>query len=170
MLNFDFLDKGLGIVSLAYFVYDFSTKILLMLHSINWPNFMPGCLYFLKYWAMCVLQLLVIQVCYSWQKLKYLENEKSFYGEIKSVFHHFERTHSQANNTNIFGRWESDFKNLCEVSIALYCQQYWSCCTFSSVFPWEERTLIYLKKTGLWWKKSEADLGLLQHPRWNALW
>ena len=25
----------------------------------------------------------------SLQKLKYLENEKSFYDEIKSVFHHF---------------------------------------------------------------------------------
>ena len=36
MLNFDFLDKGLGIVSRAHFVYDFSTKIFLMLYSINW--------------------------------------------------------------------------------------------------------------------------------------
>ena len=24
-----------------------------------------------------------------WQKLKYLENEKSFYDEIKSIFHRF---------------------------------------------------------------------------------
>ena len=39
MLNFDFLDKGLGIVSAAHFVYDFSTKMFLMLYSINWPNF-----------------------------------------------------------------------------------------------------------------------------------
>ena len=39
MLNFDFLDKGLGIVSPAYFVYDFSTKMFLMLYSINRPNF-----------------------------------------------------------------------------------------------------------------------------------
>ena len=39
MLNFDFLDKGLGIVSPAHFVYDFLTKIFLMLYSINWPNF-----------------------------------------------------------------------------------------------------------------------------------
>ena len=38
MLNFDFLDKGLGIVSPVYFLYDFSTKIFL-LYSINWPNF-----------------------------------------------------------------------------------------------------------------------------------
>ena len=39
MLNFDFLDKGLEIVSSADFVYDFSTKMFLMLYSINWPNF-----------------------------------------------------------------------------------------------------------------------------------
>ena len=38
MLNFDFLDKGLGIVSAAHFVYDFSTKMFLMLCSINRPN------------------------------------------------------------------------------------------------------------------------------------
>ena len=35
MLNFDILDKGLGIVSPAHFVYDFSTKMFLMLYSIN---------------------------------------------------------------------------------------------------------------------------------------
>ena len=39
MLNFDILDKGLGIVSAAYFVNDFSTKMLLKLYSINCPNF-----------------------------------------------------------------------------------------------------------------------------------
>ena len=39
MLNFDFLDKGLGIVSPGHFVYDFSRKIFLMSNSINWPNF-----------------------------------------------------------------------------------------------------------------------------------
>ena len=38
MLNFDFLGKGLGIVSQVHFVYDFSTKIFLMLYSINWSN------------------------------------------------------------------------------------------------------------------------------------
>ena len=39
MLNFDFLDKGLGIVSPAHFVYDFLTKMFFMLYSTNWPNF-----------------------------------------------------------------------------------------------------------------------------------
>ena len=44
MLNFDFLDKDLGIFSPAHFVYDFSTEMTKK----------------------------------SRQKLKYLENEKSF--------------------------------------------------------------------------------------------
>ena len=35
MLNFDFSERGLGIVSPSHFVYDFSRKIFLMLHSIN---------------------------------------------------------------------------------------------------------------------------------------
>ena len=39
MLNLDFLDKGLGIVSPVHFVYNFSTKMFLMLYSINCPNF-----------------------------------------------------------------------------------------------------------------------------------
>ena len=39
MVNFDILDKGLEIVSPALFVYDLSTKMFLMLYSINWSNF-----------------------------------------------------------------------------------------------------------------------------------
>ena len=35
MLNFDFLEMGLGIVFLLNFVYDFSRKMFLMLYSIN---------------------------------------------------------------------------------------------------------------------------------------
>ena len=62
---------------------------------------LPGCLYFLRYWVICVWQLFVIQVLTSWilkllswsfslscfyymtknsrQILKYFEKEKSFY-------------------------------------------------------------------------------------------
>ena len=39
MLNFDFLDKVLAIISPAHFEYDFSTKMFLILYSINRPNF-----------------------------------------------------------------------------------------------------------------------------------
>ena len=60
LLNFDFLDKGLGIVSPAYFVYDFSTKMFLMLYSINWPNFIA--------WLPLLLEILgnicIAIVCY----------------------------------------------------------------------------------------------------------
>ena len=64
MLNFEFLDKGLGIVSPAHFVYDFSTKMFLMLYSINWPDFIAWLpLLLLRYWAICVLQLFVTLGC-----------------------------------------------------------------------------------------------------------
>ena len=99
MLNFDILDKGLGAVSPAHFVYDFSTKMFLILYSINWQNFIV--------WLPLLLEIMgntCIEVVYSpgcdvmdfkinlnfliepffyiteklWQKLKYLEKEKNF--------------------------------------------------------------------------------------------
>ena len=86
-----------------------------MLYSINQPNFMA--------WLPLLLEILgnmcIAIVCYpgcdvmdfeinliilikpffymrkkSRQKLRYLENEKSFLGEIKSIFHHFLRAFS----------------------------------------------------------------------------
>ena len=60
MLNFYSLEKGLGIVSPAYFVYDFSTKMFLILFCINWPNFIP--------WLPLLLEILgnmcIAIVCY----------------------------------------------------------------------------------------------------------
>ena len=35
MLNFNFSEKGLGLVSQPYFVFNFPRKMFLMLHSIN---------------------------------------------------------------------------------------------------------------------------------------
>ena len=65
MLNFDFLDKGLGIVSPAHFVYDFSTKMFLMLYSINWPNFIAWLALLLEILGnMCIA--IIIQVVTSW--------------------------------------------------------------------------------------------------------
>ena len=98
MVNFD-LEKGLRIVSLPQPVCDFSRKMFLMVHSINWPNFIA--------WLSLLLEMLV-NVCIaivclpgcdvidfeinlifltkpfsymtkkSRHKLKYLQNEKSF--------------------------------------------------------------------------------------------
>ena len=61
MFSFNFSEKGMGLVSPPQFVYDFSRKIFLMLYSINWTNFIVYCLYFWRYWAICVLHLLVNQ-------------------------------------------------------------------------------------------------------------
>ena len=38
MQNFEFLEKGQGIVFLPHFVYDFSRQMFLMLCSVNWSN------------------------------------------------------------------------------------------------------------------------------------
>ena len=39
MLNFDFLEKDVGLVSPPHFGYDFSRKMFLILYSIKGPNF-----------------------------------------------------------------------------------------------------------------------------------
>ena len=39
MVNFYFLEKSLEIASSPHFVYDFSKKMFLMLHSINEPSY-----------------------------------------------------------------------------------------------------------------------------------
>ena len=39
MLNFVFLEKGLGIISLLDILYDFIRKMFLIEYSINWLNF-----------------------------------------------------------------------------------------------------------------------------------
>ena len=39
MLNFNFSEKGLGLISAQHFKHDFSRQMSLMLHSIKWPYF-----------------------------------------------------------------------------------------------------------------------------------
>ena len=95
MINFDILDEGLGIVSAANFVYDFSTKMFLTLYSINWPKLIVWLPLLLEILGnMCIaivsqpgcdvmdfeinLIFLIESLLESWQKLKYLEKEKSF--------------------------------------------------------------------------------------------
>ena len=61
MLNFNSPEKGLGLVSSPH-AYDFSGETFLMLHSINWQVSLSDCLYFWRYWAICILQLFINQV------------------------------------------------------------------------------------------------------------
>ena len=66
MLNFGFFDKGLGIVSPGHFVYDFQQKCSSCYILLTDQILLVGCVYFLRYWEICVLQLLVNQVATSW--------------------------------------------------------------------------------------------------------
>ena len=62
MLNFDFLEMGLGIASPPHFVYDFPRKNFLCYKLLADQISLSDCLYFLRYWVTCVLQVLVNQV------------------------------------------------------------------------------------------------------------
>ena len=61
MLNFNFSDRAQGLVSPPHIVYDFSRKMFLMLHFniiiLTDQISFADCLYFVRYWAKCVLQL-----------------------------------------------------------------------------------------------------------------
>ena len=46
--SFCFSEKGLGIISLPNFVYDFLVKMFLMLYFINWPNLIASLLLLLE--------------------------------------------------------------------------------------------------------------------------
>ena len=51
MLSFDFLEKGLGIVSLPYFVNDFSKEKSFSCYTLLTDQVsLPDCLYVLRYW------------------------------------------------------------------------------------------------------------------------
>ena len=100
IINSTFSEKGMGLVCPQNFVSDFLRKLFLMLHYINWPNFIVLLSLLFKILDnMCItivswpfevnLIFLIKPICYmtkkSRLKLKYQENEKSFWGEIKSI-------------------------------------------------------------------------------------
>ena len=99
MLNFDFLEKGLEVVSPPHFVYDFSRKMFLMLYSINCPNFIVSIPLHLEMLDNMCIAIVCFPGCdfknfeikfiflmkpffymskKSREKFKYLDNEKSF--------------------------------------------------------------------------------------------
>ena len=66
MLNFNFSEKGLGLVSPSHFVCNISRKMfchafILLIDQIS----LSDCLYFSKYWAIYVLRLFVNQAATS---------------------------------------------------------------------------------------------------------
>ena len=61
MLNFNFPEKGLGLVSPPHFVDDFSRKIFSCYIPLTDRISLSDYLYFSRYWAISVLQLFVDQ-------------------------------------------------------------------------------------------------------------
>ena len=126
MLNLNFSEKCPGLVSPPHFDFDFWRKMFFTVYSIKWPNFFVWLPLLLKILDnMCIaivwepgcdvinfeinVTFLIKSFCYmtknSRQKFKYLENEKSFWGEIKSILHHFKRVFIAKNCQT----WESTF-------------------------------------------------------------
>ena len=88
MLNFNFSEKGLWLVSPSHFVYDYSDQISFY-----------DCRYFSKYWAICVLQLFTNQAVTS-------QNMKLALSVLSSRFITWPK--SQDKNLNIY-RTTRDF-------------------------------------------------------------
>ena len=59
MLNFDFLKKGLGIVSPPHLGMIFQEKYFSSFILLTDQISLPDCIYILRYWSICVLQLFV---------------------------------------------------------------------------------------------------------------
>ena len=54
--------EGLGIASSSHFVYDFSKTCFSCYIVLSDQIPLPDCLYFLRYWSICALQLFFSQV------------------------------------------------------------------------------------------------------------
>ena len=65
MLNFNFPEKSLGLVSLPHFLYEFSRNLFLMLFPINWPNYKLSDWLYFSCWTICVFRLFVSQIVVS---------------------------------------------------------------------------------------------------------
>ena len=61
MINFNFSEKSLGLVSPPYFEYDFQEKCFSCYILLTDQNSLSDCLYFSRYLAICVLQLFINQ-------------------------------------------------------------------------------------------------------------
>ena len=62
MLNFEFLENGLGIVSPPHFVYIFQEKPFSCYTRLTDQISLPDCIYSLRYCPVCVLQLFANQL------------------------------------------------------------------------------------------------------------
>ena len=104
--------RGLELAFLPYFLHDFWIKMFLTFYSINWPNLNASLILFLEILGYMCSIIIFRPACdvinfeinlgflikpfsdmtkKSGQKFKDFKNEKSFYHETRSTFHHFYR-------------------------------------------------------------------------------
>ena len=132
--------RSLELVTLLYFLHNFWRKIFLLLYSMKWPNSIV--------WLTLPCQILdnICIVIVFWlgfdhinfavnfifltkpfflhdqkvsTKYKYLENEKSFWRWNKKHFSTLLKAFIEANKTNFFGTWESDFNSFITVVLSI---------------------------------------------------
>ena len=94
MLNIYFLERVTEYLlhhtlCTPHFVYDCSNKMFLMLYSINCPNFMSDCRYFLRYCSIYVFQFIyhvfIIPVRFH-VVMKFISDRPCFH--LKRIFRH----------------------------------------------------------------------------------
>ena len=98
---------SLEVVSPSHFVYDFSRKMVLMLYSINWPNFivwLPLLLEILGNMCIAIVYFPSFEVIIFETNLVFLMKpffymtknpRQNILGKIKSIFYHFLRDFSR---------------------------------------------------------------------------
>ena len=89
MLNFEFLERCLRLVSPPHFVCNFSRKIVLMLYFITWPIFsvwLPGC----DVLKFVINLIFLIKPFFSMTKRSRSWEEKEFLRCKKILFYHFQ--------------------------------------------------------------------------------
>ena len=92
MLNLVFLEKGLGIIFLPHFVYNFSRKMLLMSHSVKSPN--------LIVWLPLLLEILVnIYIALVVTKVRIeLKRSRTTQNDLKTTVNNLKTSKTTKNN------------------------------------------------------------------------
>ena len=119
MVNFNFLEKGLRLVSPPHLCMFFQEKCFSCYILITDQISFSDCLYISRYWTICILQLFVNQavgLIFLVKPFWYLTNKsrQKLKGEMKINFHHFQ---TDFRCQKVSQTWECLFKaiNQCQL-------------------------------------------------------
>ena len=89
MLNFDFPEKGLGLVFAPHFMYDFYEKCFSCYILVTDQMSLPNYLYFSRYWAIRVLQFVCLVL--------FMFSDNEILELITFIRHDFYKEHKRTN-------------------------------------------------------------------------